>query len=98
MAAVQVPDFVFVAIGHTSFLFSLFSFSQSKMGRLRILSICGLIFGLVYQCWVNSRMPQGQDVHLVIFWLAVFLLIHVVKLTQEARAQKALSASKSQFS
>lgn len=72
-------------IGHASFLLTFLSYSQKSLIRLRMVAVASLVFGLVYNSWIDVNMPPGQDIHLVVFWLTVFLIQNVYLLVQQIK-------------
>lgn len=74
---------VFVVLGHLSFALTFLSFTQTNLIRLRIIAVVSQVLGLAYNGWVNYKMPEGQDIHLVVFWLAMFLILNIYMLMRE---------------
>lgn len=61
------------AIGHLSFLLSFFSWMQRGIIKLRMLAVASLSTGLIYNWYIHLKMPEGEGIELVLFWLTVFL-------------------------
>ena len=74
---------IMTVIGHISFVLTFLSFAQKSLIRLRMIAVVSQVFGLAYNGWVNYHMPPGSDIHLVVFWLAMFLILNVVLLVRE---------------
>ena len=79
----ELTSYGVLLIGHASFLLTYLSYSQKSLIRLRMVAVVSLLLGLVYNTWINSNMPEGQDIHLVVFYLAVFLLQNIYVLSRE---------------
>ena len=80
------PEFIsqtMTVIGHISFILTFLSFAQKSLIKLRMIAVVSQVFGLVYNAWVDYHMPVGSDIHLVVFWLAMFLVLNVVLLVRE---------------
>ena len=60
--------------GHLSFLLTFAAYAQSNIIKLRMIAVVSLTLGLAYNGWINAHMPAGDDIWLVIGWMAVFLL------------------------
>lgn len=80
MNAIQT---IFAALGHLSFALTFLSFTQTSIIRLRIIAVASQILGLIYNGWIDYNMPDGQDIHLVVFWLSMFLILNVFMLVRE---------------
>lgn len=61
-------------IGHLSFGLSFLSYAQKNIVRLRVIALCSLGMGLIFNIWINSKMSGDNDLLLVIGWLTVFFL------------------------
>ena len=70
-------------IGNASFAATFFSYAQSSMFRLRLLAIASLVLGLAFLGFVPWRMPHGQGIALVLFWLSVFFVQNIYKAVKE---------------
>jgi hypothetical protein len=65
-------------VGHASFGLTALAYSMRRIVMLRIIGLVSLSCGLVY----NYFLPTGP-LWLVLFWLAVFMLIHLTRVSSE---------------
>lgn len=72
-------------LGHASFLLTFLSYSQKNIIRLRAVAVASLFLGLIYNSWIDVNMPEGQDIHLVVLWLAIFMVQNIYLLVREIR-------------
>lgn len=76
---------IFTALGHLSFALTFLSYAQKSLIRLRTIAVVSLTFGLVYNTYINIKMPPGEDIRLVLGWLALFLTQNVYLLVKEIK-------------
>ena len=76
---------LFAAIGHLSFALTFLSYAQKNLIRLRMIAVVSLTFGLVYNTYINIKMPPGDDIRLVLGWLSLFLLQNLYLLVREIK-------------
>lgn len=82
--AVGMPtqDF-FYLLGHLSFVITFLAYAQSNLIRLRLIAVCSLVVGLVYNTYVHMNMPDGQNLWPVLLWMGVFLVQNIVNSVRE---------------
>ena len=76
---------IFSIIGHLSFALTFMSYAQKNLIHLRMIAVVSLTFGLVYNTYVNMKMPPGEDIRLVLGWLTLFLLQNLYLLIREIK-------------
>lgn len=83
-AAVTMPtQEFFYLLGHLSFVITFLAYAQSNLIRLRLIAVCSLVVGLIYNTYVHMNMPEGQNLWPVLLWMGVFLVQNVVNSVRE---------------
>jgi len=72
-------------IGHLSFGLTFLSYAQKDIIRLRMIAVCSLAFGLIYNGWINASMEGDENIWLVIGWLGIFFIQNAYLLFREIR-------------
>lgn len=90
--AVGMPkqDF-FYLLGHLSFVITFLAYAQSNLIRLRLIAVCSLVVGLVYNAYVHMNMPEGQNLWPVLLWMGVFLVQNIVNSVREVNRSLEIS-------
>lgn len=90
--ALSMPtqDF-FYLLGHLSFVITFLAYAQSNLIRLRLIAVCSLVVGLVYNTYVHINMPEGQNLWPVLLWMGVFLVQNIVNSVREVNRSLEIS-------
>lgn len=72
--------FLGMIAGHISFGMTAIAYSMKRILWLRVIAVCSLTLSLFY----NATLESGP-LWLVLFWLSVFLVIHLTRITMEVR-------------
>lgn len=68
-------EWVFSAVGHLSFALSAAGYLTADIVRLRVLAVCSVVLGIVF----NATLATGP-LWITIFWLSIFLVANVWRL------------------
>ena len=73
----EVGAWALIILGNLSFALTAFSYAQKNVIKLRLIAILATTIGLVYNSIVHLRMPDGQNLWPVLFWLGVLWIQNI---------------------